>query len=91
MKLEQLKGPVLFRQNGHFSPKFCHNKNNCLYITVFDNDEAKKWQKTLYKDGYSQQGTKGGAPTITLQGKFLNRRRVPPSSSMDTGGQGDVF
>ena len=32
MKLEQLKGPVLFRQNGHFSAKFGHNKHNCLYF-----------------------------------------------------------
>ena len=46
----------------------------------------------VYEDGYSQLNTRGGgSPTISLHGKFLGGRRVPQSSSMDTGGQGDGF
>ena len=30
-----------------------------MNITIFNNDEAKKWQKTLYEDRYSQYDRKG--------------------------------
>ena len=47
--------------------------------------------KNIIEDGYSQYVVRGGSSFCFVHGKFLGHRRVPQSSSMDTGGQGDVF